>query len=83
MTGTGCMRPKHGVTVAEIEAVVRDAGRPRYEGDGKYKVVGRGDGGRWIQVIFFFDPEPEDTIYAIHARPLIDREKKRERRRKR
>jgi hypothetical protein len=32
-------------------------------------------------MIFIFDPDPEDTAYVIHARPLTEREKKRERRR--
>jgi len=36
---------------------------------------------RWLQMIFIFDPDPEDTAYVIHARPLTEREKKRERRR--
>jgi hypothetical protein len=32
-------------------------------------------------VVFVFDSEEEDTAYVLHARPLTDREKKRERRR--
>jgi len=52
----------------------------------KWRVVGRGHGGRWLQVVFVFDPEEEDpttedTAYVIHARPLTDREKRRERKR--
>jgi hypothetical protein len=34
-----------------------------------------------LQVVFLFDADDEDTAYVIHARPLTDREKKRERRR--
>jgi uncharacterized DUF497 family protein len=68
---------KHGVTIAEIESVVRSAD-PRHEGDGKFKVIGRGQGGRWIQVIYVYDPD--GTVFVIHSRPLTDREKKRARR---
>lgn len=74
---------KHGVTVAEIESVVR-SGRREYVGDGKYRVVGRGAGGRWVQAVYVLDPEPEKTVYVIHARPLDKPgEKRRERRRRR
>jgi hypothetical protein len=39
-----------------------------------------------LQVVFVFDtedenPKTEDTAYVIHARPLTEREKKRERKR--
>jgi uncharacterized DUF497 family protein len=72
---------EHGVAPEEAEAVVKRARRPYPEAreDDKWRAVGRGVGGRWLQVIFIFDPE--DTVYVIHARPLTDREKKRERRR--
>lgn len=71
---------QHGVSVEEIEFVVR-RGKREYVGDGKYRAVGRDGGGRWIQVIYFYDPE--DTVYVIHARPLTEREVRRERRRRR
>jgi hypothetical protein len=32
-------------------------------------------------VVFIFDSEDEDAAYVIHAWPLTEREKKRERRR--
>jgi len=72
---------EHGVSPEEAEAVVANARRPYPEAreDDKWRAVGRGYGGRWLQVIFIFDPE--DTVYVTHARPLTDREKKRERRR--
>lgn len=70
----------HGVTVEEIEALVR-RGQREYVGNGKYRVVGRGMGGQWIQVVYFYDPE--DTVYVVHARQLNEREKRRERRRRR
>ncbi len=79
---------EHGVSPEEAELVVEYA-RPPYPQlceDNKWRIVGRGYGGRWLQVIFVFDPEnenpdKEDTVYVIHARPLTDREKKRERKR--
>jgi uncharacterized protein len=72
---------QHGVSPEEAERVVECALRPYPElrGEDKWRVVGRGNGGRWLQVVFVFDPEDEDAAYVIHARPLTDREKKRER----
>ncbi len=71
----------HGVAPEEAEAVVEAARSPFLEArsDDKWRVVGRGQGGRWLQVIYVLDPE--DTVFVIHARPLTDREKRRERRR--
>ena len=70
---------EHGVSPEEAEAVVENAlpPCPQAREDEKWRAVGRGYGGRWLQVIYIFDPE--DTVYVIHARPLTDREKKRER----
>ncbi len=76
---------EHGVSPEEAELVVGNARRPYPQAreDGKWRVVGRGHGGRWLQVIFVLDPVDEDTAYVIHARPLTEREKKHERRRAR
>jgi uncharacterized DUF497 family protein len=73
---------KHGIDPAEAEMVVRGARKPfpcQIEDD-KLLAVGRGRGGRYLQVIYVLDPE--DTVFIIHARPLTDREKQRYRRRK-
>jgi uncharacterized DUF497 family protein len=72
---------RHGVNPEEAEYVVSHAQRPYPQAreDEKWRVVGRGRGGRWVQVIFIFDPE--DVVFVIHARPLTDREKRRERKR--
>jgi uncharacterized DUF497 family protein len=62
---------------------VSDA-RPPYPqkiGDDKWLVIGRGFGGRYVQVIYLLDPD--GTAFVIHARPSTDREKRRYRRRKR
>jgi hypothetical protein len=61
---------KHGCTIGEIESVVRRAGRgfPRKIGDEKRLVIGRGTGGRFVQVIFLLDED--GTTYVIHAMPL-------------
>lgn len=79
---------EHGVSPEEAEQVVEHARNPFPElrEHDKWRVIGRGLGGRWIQVIFVFDPieediDEDDTVYVIHARPLTDREKKRERKR--
>ena len=70
---------RHGVTPQEAEFVVESARRPYPQArpDDKWRVVGRGRGGRWVQVVFVFDPD--DTAFVIHARPLTDREKRQER----
>ena len=47
----------------------------------KWLAWGRGQGGRFLQVIFVVDPE--ETVYVIHARPLNEQEKRRLRRRQR
>lgn len=70
---------KHGIAVEESEQVVR-AGRYRRAGNDKYRTVGRGTGGQWIQVVFAITVD--DEIFIIHARPLTQIEKHRERRRK-
>ena len=74
---------KHGVAPAEAEHVVDHATRPypRYEGHGKYVVRGRAQYGRYVQIIYIFDPE--DEVFVIHARPLTDNEKRQLRRSRR
>jgi len=73
---------EHGVGSEEAELVVRNAKAPFPEqlGDDKLLVMGRGSGGRFLQVIYVLDPD--DTVFVIHARPLTGREKRRLRRRK-
>ncbi len=70
---------RHGVSEAECEQVVR-GGSYRQAADDKYRAVGRGNGGRWLQVVFALTED--DEVFVIHARPLTDSEKHRERRRK-
>jgi hypothetical protein len=70
---------RHGVTIKEMERIIL-AGPARFVGDGKYSVVGRGVGGRWIQVIYLISPA--ECYYPIHARELTDAEKRRQRRRR-
>jgi len=74
---------EHGVSPEEAQLVVEQARwpYPQVREESKWRGVGRGRGGRWLQVIFVLDPEDEDTGYVIHARPLTERGKKRERRR--
>ena len=61
---------QHSCSVEEIEAVVRNAGRgyPRKQGQGKYLVVARGTGGRFVQAIYVLDAD--GTRYVSHAMPL-------------
>ncbi len=63
----------HGVSVAESEHVVRNAGRPypRRHDAGKWIVKGRGDSGRRVQVVFVYDDDDaRDVVYVIHAMPV-------------
>jgi uncharacterized DUF497 family protein len=69
---------KHGVSVAEAEALVQ-RGPARHLGGDKLKIEGRGIAGRLIQVIFFIDSD--GTFFIIHARPLTEQEIRRFRRR--
>jgi uncharacterized protein len=69
---------EHGVHRFEAEAVVESGDRRRI-GEEKYKAVGRGAGGRWLQVIYIFDPP--GIVFVIHARPLTESERHRARRR--
>jgi len=71
----------HGVHPREAEGVVERAREHEWkrQGDGKWLILGRGLGGRWLHVIFLIDPD--DRVYVIHARPLTADEKQRLRRR--
>ena len=72
---------RHGVSPEEAEAVV-EATRPPFPeqiGDDKILVMGRGKGGRFVQVIYGLDED--GSLYVIHAMPLTDRQKKQLRRR--
>lgn len=53
---------RHGVSVAECERIVRSR-RYRETGDGKCRAVGRGSGGRWLQVVFSLTEE--DEVFVI------------------
>jgi len=72
---------EHGVDWEEAETIIRQARRPfpRKIGDDKWLVIGRGSGGRLLQVVYV--PDPEGSIFIIHARPLTETEKRRYRRR--
>ena len=69
---------KHGCDIREIELVVNAGGRgfPRKQGDGKWLVQGRGNGGRIVEVVFVKDDPPANTIYVIHAMPLTTRRRR-------
>ena len=57
---------EHGVLPEEAEWVVEHARRPYPElrEESKWRVVGRGHGGRWLQVVFVFDPERRETPFT-------------------
>jgi uncharacterized DUF497 family protein len=72
----------HGVLPQEAEYIVDYATPPYPEpiGDDKWRVRGQTASGRYLQVIFVFDPD--GTVYILHARGLSDREKRQLRRRR-
>jgi uncharacterized DUF497 family protein len=74
---------RHGIAVVEAERVVRSAARPypRRIEKGKWQVIGRGQDDRWVQVIYVVDPD--DTLFVIHAMPLISRRRRGRMKRKR
>lgn len=49
---------------------------PRRIKERKYFVVGRGQGGRFIEVIYIIDDPPFVRIYVIHAMPLTTRRRR-------
>ena len=75
---------KHGCKAEEIEEVVRwelRRGNFRVQGDDSNLVVGRGAGGRVLEIVFLFDaPDAsvlyDDTVYVIHAMPLTTRRRR-------
>ncbi|HBI42669.1 MAG TPA: hypothetical protein DDY78_07405 [Planctomycetales bacterium] len=73
---------EHGVDPEEAEMILKQARSPfpRKIEEDKWLVIGPGRGGRFLQVIYIFDPDK--TIFIIHARPVEEREKKRLRRRR-
>ncbi|MGD0463795.1 MAG: hypothetical protein ABSB74_15010 [Tepidisphaeraceae bacterium] len=72
---------KHGIKWTEAEFVVNHPARgfPRREAGQKFRVWGRTLDGRYLQVVYIFDPP--GVIYVIHARPLTESEKRRLRQR--
>ena len=71
---------EHGISPAKAEYIVSNARwpYPRYEGDGRFRVIGQSAAGEYLQVVFIFDPP--GVVYVIHARPLSNRERRRYRR---
>ncbi len=67
----------HGVSPEEAERVVCNARTPypRRVEHGKWQVVGRGQGDRFVQVVYTVDPD--DTLFIIHAMPLTSRRRRR------
>jgi hypothetical protein len=66
---------KHGCTMAEVEHVVDHPSRGFPVRDGqKRRVQGRGQGDRFVQVVYLIDPD--GTIFVIHAMPLTRRRRR-------
>lgn len=76
---------KHGIRRHEAEYMVEQAKSPYPQmiGQDKRLVVGRLMDGRYVQVIYVPSRSVPGAVYVMHARPLIDRERQRFRRRMR
>ena len=74
---------RHGVTPQDAEYVLDHAQAPYPQGlgGGKFLAVGRTLYGKYVQIVYIFDPP--GVVFVIHARPLRDHEKRRFRRRRR
>jgi uncharacterized DUF497 family protein len=75
---------KHGISPREAEYVVMHA-RPPYPemvGEEKRQVVGKLDGGDYIQVIYVPSRSVVGGIYIMHSGRLTEDEKRRFRRRR-
>jgi len=64
------------VSIAEAERVVNNARRPypQRRGDGKWLVVGRGQGDRPIEVVCVV--HDKRALFIIHAMPLTTRHRR-------
>ena len=73
---------KHGVMPEEAEHVVRFARPPypRHHRKDTWLVVGRGTGGRVVEVVYMVDPD--GTLYITHAMPLAAARRSHRRRRR-
>ncbi len=74
---------RHGIAIAEAEYLLNRAQPPfpQRQGGGRFLVVGQLPDGTYAQVAFVFSPP--GVVFVIHARPLMDIEKRRLRRRRR
>jgi hypothetical protein len=59
----------HGVTEAEVEAVLQAPGEDRPGREDSRVAIGRTLSGRILRVIYVPDPEP-DSVFVITAYPL-------------
>lgn len=64
----------HGCTIREIERVVFN-NNARRVGREKWQSVGRGVGGRMVEVVFLLDPDGT-TAFILHAMPLTTRRRR-------
>jgi len=68
---------RHGCSIDEIESVMRSVARgfPRKLDKAKWLVIGRGQGGRVVKVIYLLDDD--GAAFVIHAMPLTTRRRRR------
>lgn len=67
---------RHGCLISEIESIIAhpQRGFPRKCGSGKLMTIGRGRGGRMVEVVYTLDDD--GTAFVIHAMPLTVRRRR-------
>jgi len=73
---------EHGIAYWEAEYLINHARKPfpQRQGDNRFLVMGQLPDGVYPQAGFIFSPP--GVVFVIHARPLMDIEKRRLRRRR-
>lgn len=72
----------HGVTEAEVERVLSRSVEDGPSSGGSRQALGQAEGGRYLRVIYVPE-EDNDAVFVVTAYPLVGRELKAFRRRKR
>jgi hypothetical protein len=72
----------HGVTEADVERILRRPGEDGPSSGNSRQAIGQTLGGRYLRVIYVPD-ESGDSAFVVTAYPLVGRELKAYRRRKR
>ena len=66
---------RHGVSEAEVEDVLANAGEDRPGAEGSRVAIGQTEAGRYLRIIYILDPEHDGifvvTGYELTGKPLL------------